>query len=265
EQRGQAIPARLSDDRLVRHGDFLNHLSRLVPRPRGSHSLQDQDLLRFTENVRVHIADIFRRRDIGSGLQAIAVRLAGGSRHAERDGHGVCVESQQRREPRRERQPVCCRLPRDVRDRPEAQLVGTSRPWQGAGQPPRAFEGRYLMLMIGRLAVISLGLFSASVPSTVALRRHYGRRPAARFAIGSVLAIVAQQALVGVAASRRNARLTAVDAMTLSRGVAAAVLVGLLVSGLRHRSGLAGWLGWGSVVYGSIVCDWLDGPVARRL
>ena len=53
--------------------------------------------------------------------------------------------------------------------------------------------------------------------------------------------------------------------MTLSRGVAAAVLVGLLVSGLRHRSGLAGWLGWGSVVYGSIVCDWLDGPVARRL
>ena len=121
------------------------------------------------------------------------------------------------------------------------------------------------MPMIGRLAVISLGLFSASVPSTLAIRRHYGRRPAARFAIGSVLAIVAQQALVGVAASRRNARLTAVDAMTLSRGFAAAVLVGLLVSGLRNRSGLAGWLGWGSVVYGSIVCDWLDGPVARRL
>src|SRR5438874_10480965 len=121
------------------------------------------------------------------------------------------------------------------------------------------------MPMIGRLAVISLGLFSASVPSTLAIRRHYGRRPATRFAIGSVLAIVAQQALVGVAASRRNARLTAVDAMTLSRGFAAAVLVGLLVSGLRHRSGLAGWLGWGSLIYGSIVCDWLDGPIARRL
>jgi phosphatidylglycerophosphate synthase len=28
---------------------------------------------------------------------------------------------------------------------------------------------------------------------------------------------------------------------------------------------LAGWLGWISLVYGSIVCDWLDGPIARRL
>jgi phosphatidylglycerophosphate synthase len=53
--------------------------------------------------------------------------------------------------------------------------------------------------------------------------------------------------------------------MTLSRGLAAAVLVGLVVSGVRDRSGLAGWLGWVSLVYGSIVCDWLDGPIARRL
>jgi len=53
--------------------------------------------------------------------------------------------------------------------------------------------------------------------------------------------------------------------MTLSRGVASAVLVGLLVSGVRCRNGLAGWLGWGSLVYGSIVCDWLDGPIARRV
>lgn len=53
--------------------------------------------------------------------------------------------------------------------------------------------------------------------------------------------------------------------MTLSRGLAAAVLVGLVVSGVRDRSGLAGWLGWISLVYGSIVCDWLDGPIARRL
>src|SRR5439155_18194810 len=110
----------------------------------------------------------------------------------------------------------------------------------GSRPTPPCVPGPILMPMIVRLAVISLGLFSASVPSTLAIRRHYGRRPAARFAIGSVLAIVAQQALVGVAASRRNARLTAVDAMTLSRGFAAAVLVGLLVSGLRNRSGLAG-------------------------
>jgi CDP-diacylglycerol---glycerol-3-phosphate 3-phosphatidyltransferase len=70
---------------------------------------------------------------------------------------------------------------------------------------------------------------------------------------------------VGVAASRKSAQLTAVDAMTLSRGFAAAVLVGLVASGVRHRSGLAGWIGWSSLIYGSIVCDWLDGPIARRL
>ena len=116
-----------------------------------------------------------------------------------------------------------------------------------------------------RLVFISLGLLVASAPSTILMRRHYGRKEAARFAAGSGLAILAQQALVGVAASRKNARLSAVDAMTLSRGVAAAVLVGLLVSGVRARTGPAGWLGWGSMVYGSILCDWLDGPIARRL
>src|SRR2546423_15461688 len=80
-----------------------------------------------------------------------------------------------------------------------------------------------------------------------------------------MLATLAQQSLVGMAASRKNARLSAVDAMTLSRGVASSVLVGLLVTGSRRRDGLAGWLGWGSLIYGSIVCDWLDGPIARRL
>jgi phosphatidylglycerophosphate synthase len=28
---------------------------------------------------------------------------------------------------------------------------------------------------------------------------------------------------------------------------------------------LAGWIGWSSLIYGSIVSDWLDGPIARRL
>jgi phosphatidylglycerophosphate synthase len=53
--------------------------------------------------------------------------------------------------------------------------------------------------------------------------------------------------------------------MTLSRGFAAAVLVGLVASRVRRRSRFAGWLGWSSLLYGSIVCDWLDGPIARRL
>ena len=117
----------------------------------------------------------------------------------------------------------------------------------------------------GRLAVISVGLLAASAAPALAMRRSYGGRAGARFAAGSVLATLAQQSLVGIAAARKNASLTVVDAMTLSRGVASAVLVGLLVSGVRRRNGVAGWLGWGSLVYGSIVCDWLDGPIARRL
>ena len=119
--------------------------------------------------------------------------------------------------------------------------------------------------MPGRLAVISVGLLAASAAPALAMRRRYGNGVGARFAAGSMLATLAQQSLVGMAASRKNASLTAVDAMTLSRGVASAVLVGLLTSGVRRRNGLAGWLGWASLVYGSIVCDWLDGPIARRL
>jgi phosphatidylglycerophosphate synthase len=56
-----------------------------------------------------------------------------------------------------------------------------------------------------------------------------------------------------------------VDLITLSRGAAAAVLVGLAVSRIRDRRGFAGWLGWLALLYGSILCDWLDGPMARHL
>src|SRR2546426_11576141 len=119
--------------------------------------------------------------------------------------------------------------------------------------------------MPGPLAVITVGLLAASAAPALVMRRRYGRRAGARFAAGSMLAMLAQQSLVGVAASRKNASLSAVDAMTLSRGVASAVLVGLLVSGVRRRNGVAGGVGWGSLVYGSIVCGWLDGPIARRL
>ena len=47
--------------------------------------------------------------------------------------------------------------------------------------------------------------------------------------------------------------------------MAAALLIGLVASRVRDRRGFAGWLGWTSLLYGSVVCDWLDGPIARRL
>jgi phosphatidylglycerophosphate synthase len=86
-----------------------------------------------------------------------------------------------------------------------------------------------------------------------------------RFAGGSIAVLLTQQALVAMAVDRKRALVTAVDAMTLTRGFAGAVLVGILASGVRHRGGMAGWLGWSSLMYGSIVCDWLDGPIARRI
>jgi phosphatidylglycerophosphate synthase len=102
------------------------------------------------------------------------------------------------------------------------------------------------------------------------LARRYGRARAARFAAASTAALVGQQALVSLALSRQArsggpGRLSIVDLMTLSRGLAAAVLVGLVASGARDRRGLAGWTGWLALFAGSVVCDWLDGPVARRL
>jgi phosphatidylglycerophosphate synthase len=117
--------------------------------------------------------------------------------------------------------------------------------------------------VFGRLALISAGLLAATVPATVGISHRYGRAAGVRFASGSLAVVLTQHALVAVAARRKKARLTPIDAMTLSRGLAAALLVGLLASGVRHRNGLAGWIGWSSMVYGSIVSDWLDGPIAR--
>jgi phosphatidylglycerophosphate synthase len=118
--------------------------------------------------------------------------------------------------------------------------------------------------VLGRLALISAGLAAATVPATAGIWRRYGRPAGMRFAVASSATVLTQQTLVAAAAERKSARVTPVDAMTLSRGLAAALLVGLLASGVRHRNGFAGWMGWSSMVYGSIVCDWLDGPIARR-
>jgi phosphatidylglycerophosphate synthase len=85
------------------------------------------------------------------------------------------------------------------------------------------------------------------------------------------LALVGQQVLVTLALKRRTERdgsrhrLTAVDGITLSRGATGALMIGLIASGVRHRRGFAAWLGWIGLLYGAIVSDWLDGPIARRL
>lgn len=114
------------------------------------------------------------------------------------------------------------------------------------------------------------GLGAIALLPAAPLARRYGRARAARFAAGAGAAIVIQQALVALAV-RRQARaggpdgLGAVDLLTLGRGTAGGVLAGLVASGVRDRGGLAGWTGWLALCGGSVLLDWLDGPIARRL
>ncbi len=125
-------------------------------------------------------------------------------------------------------------------------------------------EYRYL-----GMSVLLLGM---SEPASALLSRCYGRPAARRFRIGMSTTLLAQQTLVGLAVGRSDRggatdhrhQLTLVDLMTLSRGWAASLLAGLIASGIRDRRGVAGWMGWLALLYGAILCDWLDGPIARH-
>ncbi|HLJ67361.1 MAG TPA: CDP-alcohol phosphatidyltransferase family protein [Chloroflexota bacterium] len=124
------------------------------------------------------------------------------------------------------------------------------------------------MLDLGRYVRISLVLLGGTAPLSVAIGRRYGFTAGRRFGMAMGGNLLVQEALVGLAARRANRRtgheLGLVDVMTLSRGATAALLGGLAASGVRDRRGLAGWMGWLGVLYGAILCDWLDGPIARH-
>lgn len=112
-------------------------------------------------------------------------------------------------------------------------------------------------------------LLGTTIPLSKILRRSYGPAASRSFRTGMAGMLLVQQILVGLAIRRPRDgslhRLSMVDILTLSRGSAAALLVGLIVSRVRDRSGVAGWLGWLALLYGAILCDWLDGPLARHL
>jgi len=54
------------------------------------------------------------------------------------------------------------------------------------------------------------------------------------------------------------------DVLTLSRATTGAVLAGLVASGIRDRTGIAGRLSWSMLLLGVTALDWLDGPLARH-
>jgi phosphatidylglycerophosphate synthase len=76
--------------------------------------------------------------------------------------------------------------------------------------------------------------------------------------------LLAQQVLVIVPVLRSRHALSLVDGMTLTRGGAAAILLGSRAAGSDDRQGPAGWMAWFTLLYGAILCDWLDGPIARH-
>jgi phosphatidylglycerophosphate synthase len=121
------------------------------------------------------------------------------------------------------------------------------------------------MEILSRLLLATLLQLGLTWPATGLIRRRYGGRSAHRFAIGTASTLLLQQGATGMLIGRRGHRLTPVDLMTLSRGLAASLLCGLIASGIRDRGGRAGWMGWLSILYGAILCDWLDGPIARLL
>lgn len=100
------------------------------------------------------------------------------------------------------------------------------------------------------------------------MRRRYGPAAGRRFGMGMGSGLLAQQTAVGVAlrggAQQEAHDLGLVDLMTLTRGGSAAILAGLVASGVRDRPGPSGRLGWLALLFGAILCDWLDGPLARR-
>jgi phosphatidylglycerophosphate synthase len=84
-------------------------------------------------------------------------------------------------------------------------------------------------------------------------------------ALGSFLL---QQLLIGRALAHRDPGepddLDAVDALTLSRGIAASVVVGAALAGPLDRTRYAARIAWPLALCGSTLTDWIDGPLARR-
>jgi phosphatidylglycerophosphate synthase len=124
-----------------------------------------------------------------------------------------------------------------------------------------------------RHGLVTAFLLACTLPLALTVKGRYGPAAARRFGAGTTAALLAQQGLVGLAVKRRTPegegsnrhRLSLVDVITLSRGGTGALMTGLIASGVKDRRGLAGWLSWIALLYGAIVSDWLDGPIARRL
>jgi phosphatidylglycerophosphate synthase len=107
---------------------------------------------------------------------------------------------------------------------------------------------------------------AAAVPPALVLALGYGVAAGVRAAVAMLMIFAAQDGLTTWLRRRVGPEQpTLADALTFCRAAAAMVLAGLVASGVQDRQGVAGWMGWAAMVLGATVCDWLDGPLARRL
>ncbi len=111
--------------------------------------------------------------------------------------------------------------------------------------------------------VVALAVAALTVPLLAVV---YGGFPAICYMVGLTLALMVERVFIGAMRTRIGPeRATAADALTLVRAAVAALLAGLVVSGIRDSAGLAGWLAFGAALLAATALDWLDGPLARRL
>ncbi|MGI8912326.1 MAG: CDP-alcohol phosphatidyltransferase family protein [Chloroflexota bacterium] len=121
--------------------------------------------------------------------------------------------------------------------------------------------------MPGRALPLATGCLEAIVGAVTTSRmiRAYGGWPATRYLAGFAAARGAQQVALGVLRRRVGPEPSSeADLFTAARATCGAVLAGILVSGVRDRTGPAGRLGYALSLVGATALDWLDGPLARR-
>lgn len=106
---------------------------------------------------------------------------------------------------------------------------------------------------------------ATAVSTAIVIGRIYGLRATIRYLAGLTLALTAQRTFLSAMMRKTGAQQASLaDILTLSRAVTGAVLAGLVASGIRDRTGVAGRLSWSMILLEATVLDWLDGPLARR-
>ncbi len=95
--------------------------------------------------------------------------------------------------------------------------------------------------------------------------RTYGLWAAIRYLASLTLAMKVQRIFLAAMIRKIGPeQVSPADVVTLSRGAASGVLAGLVASGIRDRTGLAGRLSWSLILLEASAVDWLDGPLARQ-